>query len=324
MKLKLTILFISSLILSSSVFAGSFRDSIGVENNNGKKVILHKLDPKDNYYSIGRRYNVKPNLIIQFNNNAALRIGNIIKVPTEVPFQQQTVAVTNTAQQPQPKAAEPPVVQENKPVIAQQQPQQTAPVANNTAQPSTQDYKVSAGETLYAIARRFNIKVEDLVALNKLKTNYLSPGQILKVPATAAATQPQPAPADTETIVVEQPSAVRDSTMPVSTDSTTTGVRPNRFGLYEKNERGVATWLDEEGLDPNKKLVLHRSAPIGTVIKITNPMTNRTTFAKVVGRFTDNQATKDVVIVMTKNVAESLGALDKRFHVTLSYGTTNE
>jgi len=77
-------------------------------------------------------------------------------------------------------------------------------------------------------------------------------------------------------------------------------------------------------LDPNKKLVLHRTAPIGTVIKITNPMTNRTTFAKVVGHITDNEATKDVIIVMTKNVADSLGALDKRFHVNISYGSPNE
>ncbi|RYY37118.1 MAG: LysM peptidoglycan-binding domain-containing protein [Sphingobacteriaceae bacterium] len=321
MKFKLTIIFILSVILSAPAFAASYRDSIGVENQNGKKIILHKLDPKDNYYSIGRRYNVKPNAIIQFNNNAALRVGAVIKVPTEQPFEQQSVVAAPPAQQPQTTV---PAVTQNNPATTQQ-PQQTPQVT--TAPPNTQEYKVSAGETLFAIAKRFGIKVNDLIALNNLKSNSLSPGQILRVPATAAAQQPQPKP---DTIVVERPTAVRDSTlpdttdMPVSTDSTVAGVRPNRFGLYEKNERGVATWLDEQGLDPNKKLVLHRTAPIGTVIKITNTMTNRTTFAKVVGRFTENQSTKDVVIVMTKNVAESLGALDKRFHVTLSYGTTNE
>ncbi len=53
-------------------------------------------------------------------------------------------------------------------------------------------------------------------------------------------------------------------------------------------------------------------------------MTNRTTFAKVVGSFTDTEATKDVIIIMTKSVADSLGALDKRFHVSISYGRQNE
>src|SRR6202012_2129333 len=123
-----------------------------------------------------------------------------------------------------------------------------------------------------------------------------------------------------------RPVAKRDSTSVVilNKDSSDRKVNPNRFGLFEKNEKGVATWMDDPGLDSNKKLVLHRTAPIGTVIKITNPMTNRTTFAKVVGRFADSEQTKDVIIVMTKNVADALGALDKRFHVNISYGSPNE
>ena len=83
--------------------------------------------------------------------------------------------------------------------------------------------------------------------------------------------------------------------------------------------KGSPFWMD-----PNKKLVLHRTAPLGTVMRITNPMTGKSTFAKVVGRFTDNQNTQGVAIVMTKNVAEAIGAIDKRFHVTISYGTPNE
>ena len=67
-------------------------------------------------------------------------------------------------------------------------------------------------------------------------------------------------------------------------------------------------------------LILHRTAPVGTIIQITNPMTNRSTFAKVVGKFTENETTKDVIIVMTKAVADAVGALDKRFFCTLTYG----
>jgi len=54
-------------------------------------------------------------------------------------------------------------------------------------------------------------------------------------------------------------------------------------------------------------------------------MSNRTTYAKVVGRINDNELTKDVILVMTKNVAESIGALDKRIHVNITYASpTNE
>jgi len=86
------------------------------------------------------------------------------------------------------------------------------------------------------------------------------------------------------------------------------------------DEKGTATWIVDQDLDPTKMLVLHRSAPIGTVMKITNPMSNRTTFAKVVGKFTENESTKDIIIVMTKAVADALGALDKRFYCNLTYG----
>ncbi|MBS1521687.1 MAG: LysM peptidoglycan-binding domain-containing protein [Bacteroidetes bacterium] len=317
-KLLLTI-FLSAF--SISVFAKPLADSVGVENHDGKKVILHKLDPKDNFYSIGRRYNVSPKAIMKFNPNAKMSIGNIIKVPTDRPFVETAPAVVKSNPVHQNKPVQQPV--ENKP---QQQQPQSQPANTTTDNSVPTQYKVSAGETLYAISKRFNTTVEDIVNLNGLKSNSISPGQVLLVKSNTAA--PQSAPAQiqpttqnqqVQTQQTEPVVATRDSTSP---DSSHHINNANKFGIYEKDEKGVATWMDDDGLDPNKMLVLHRTAPIGTVIKITNVMTNRTTFAKVVGRFTDNEQTKDVIIVMTKNVATALGALDKRFQVNLSYGTS--
>lgn len=312
MKLK-TLLFITPILtISLSVFAKPMlSDSVGIENMDGKKVILHKLDPKDNYYSVGRRYNVKPATIIQFNNDAPLKIGNIIKVPTDRPFLETTKTV-NTQQN---KPAAPPIV-------APQQTQVQKPVADAQDDTPVQQYKISAGETLYSVAKRFDSTVEDITKLNGLTSTTVIPGQVVKVKA-GSANVPPPAPV---VVATPRPIAKRDSTTyATAQDSANRHFNnPNRYGLFEKNEKGVATWIDDTSLDPNKKLVLHRTAPVGTVIKITNPMTNRTTFAKVVGGFTDNETTKDVIIIMTKNVAESIGALDKRIHVNISYGSPNE
>jgi len=306
MKLKTLFFLITLIISSTSLFAKNrLIDSIGVENLDGKKVILHKLDPKDNYYSIGRRYNVKPGDIIKFNNNAALRIGGVIKVPTDRPFVESTKpAVT---QQPSKPVNTPPATKaDTQPVHA--------PVNAGLA---AQQYKVSAGETLYSIAKRFNSTVEELTKLNNLTNTTLSPGQIIQVKPSSPDVA---APAD-----ALRTTPKRDSTSYVnSQDSADRRINANKYGLFEKTEKGVATWIDDTSLDPNKKLVLHRTAPIGTVIKITNPMTGRTTFAKVVGRLNDSESTKDVILVMTKNVAESIGALDKRIHVNISYGSPNE
>ncbi|MFD2146346.1 LysM peptidoglycan-binding domain-containing protein [Mucilaginibacter antarcticus] len=304
------LLFLTCLLTSTSLIAATpLVDSVGIENNEGKKVILHKLDPKETYFALSRRYGIKPADIQKFNNNKALKIGDIVKVPTERSFVETTKPAI--AQQPKPVVTQPATQPVQQPV---QQPTQTNP------QTITQQYKVSAGETLYAIAKRFNTTVEDITKLNKLTSTALSPGQIIQV-KTNSADIPAPAP-----IAVADNTAVkRDSPYVNGLDSAERKIiNAGKFGLFEKNEKGVATWIEDTSLDPSKKLVLHRIAPIGTVIKITNPMTNRTSFAKVVGRFTENEANKDVILIMTKNVAESIGAIDKRIHVNISYGSPNE
>jgi len=355
MKFKHLLITTFLIIISTSLFAKPVIDSVGVKNNDGKKMIVFKVKAKDTYYSIGKRYGIKPEALMKFNGKkkAILSIGTIIEIPTEIPFKKSGKA-KETAEAPKKETKkekkerlalearetreekkhkhssenntdETPTAVVEQPAtperVVQQPVQQPAqqPVQQNNTPPI--QYKVSTGETLYAISKRFGTTVDDITKLNSLTSTTLIPGQILMV---HSGEQPAPPPV----IKTDTPLARRDSTsvVQVNRDSSNSDrhLNANRFGLFEKNEKGVATWMDDPGLDPNKKLVLHRSAPIGTVIKITNPMTNRTTFAKVVGRFTDSESTKDVIIVMTKSVADALGALDKRFHVDISYGTPNE
>jgi hypothetical protein len=44
----------------------------------------------------------------------------------------------------------------------------------------------------------------------------------------------------------------------------------------------------------------------------------------VVGKITDNETTRDAIIVVNKATADLIGALDQRFQVTLVYGLSNE
>jgi len=366
MKFKVLLFTIALFTISLSGFSKPLVDSIGVKNNDGKKMVLFKVKAKDTYYSIGHRYNIKPEVLMKFNGKkkAILSIGTIVEVPTDEPFKEshkkakkeevaeapaketkaekkerlakakkEEHAQQETAKEEKPQAVERPVAATPAPAPVQTQ----QPAENNAP---TIQYKVSPHETMYGISKRFNMTVDELSKLNNLNSTTLTPGQILMVrsggaPAQQVQQQVQPQPQ--QPVQVQTPPPVIHHDMVVAKRDSTTMVTPlkdssnadrhngsNRFGLYEKNEKGVATWIDDASLDPTKKLVLHRIAPIGTVIKITNPMTNRTTFAKVVGRFTDNEATKDVIIVMTKNVADALGAYDKRFRVSISYGSPNE
>ena len=64
-----------------------------------------------------------------------------------------------------------------------------AAAAKNEA--STGTHKVGSGDTLYSIAKRYNMDVAELAALNKIKGNSIKAGQTLKVAGSAHSGKPQ-------------------------------------------------------------------------------------------------------------------------------------
>ena len=268
-------------------------DSISVENLNGKKTIVHKVEVKETYYSIGRKYNVTPQSIIQFNTNRTLQIGTILRVPTDRSIAEASIPIAS-------KVLEAPA-----------------------SKMAVIDYRVGPKEYLIAIARKFNTTVEDIKALNNLTNNNLAVGQIIKIPYGTATeiTPPQAARLDPPRVETRTSTTQIDSSMNAGDRLK---LPPARYGLREVDERGVAIWIADENLDGTKMLALHQTAPIGTIIKITNPMTGKSTFTKVVGKFTQNESTKDAIIVLTKATADMVGALDRRFQAIIVYGVPNE
>ncbi|RYF10693.1 MAG: LysM peptidoglycan-binding domain-containing protein, partial [Flavobacteriales bacterium] len=189
---------------------------------------------------------------------------------------------------------------------------QAEPVKETPVSPSKDEsfiHTVATGENIFSIAKKYNLTAYQIRAANKLNDNSIKVDQKLIIPKP-----PQPKSVndaskedqqnEPDSTMVKDPKLRRD---------------PSVYGLSQIEEKGAAVWIADADLDGSKMLVLHRTAPVGRVIKITNPMTNKTTFAKVVGKFTENESTKDVIIVMTKAVADSLGALDKRFFCNLTY-----
>lgn len=65
--------------------------------------------------------------------------------------------------------------------------------------------------------------------------------------------------------------------------------------------------------------LLHKSLPLNTLIRITNPVTNQTVLAKVVGKIPDNIYAPEISLVVTTEVANALGAIDKKFYTKITY-----
>jgi len=408
---KYYILILFAVFLNlSAVKADHLRDSIGVENLNGKKLIIHQVVAKDNYYSIGRRYNVSPKVIMTYNDNKFLSLGLLIKVPTNLPFTGEVPAnkpamtknipeaVKKPAENAKATAASSALVTEENPELTdhavqkkenlnmlaekygttvnelkrinnlktinlkigqvlkvpmkaggnidektaaavaepaapapsratrQSVPNKPVTSTNFTPPPTPAQeepsrdqlvvHTVAGNETMYSIATKYNLTLDQLKAKNNLSSNSLYVGQKLLISGQYPAKPQQAAPDTAASDEDRDSSAVKNPSLRLS---------PNHYGLSQMDEKGMAVVITDPDLDSSKMLVLHRTAPVGTIIKITNPMSNRSTFAKVIGKFTENESTKDVIIVMTKAVGDALGALDKRFLCNLTYsGQANE
>lgn len=265
-----------TLSLSSSKLQANTHiiDSVGVENQNGKEIIIHKLAAKETYYSLGRRYNLAPKEIIAFNNNKKLKIGELVKIPSNRPF----VITTNHS-------------------------------TKINQDPEFIKYKVGPGETLYTIAKRFQVAADYIAEYNELDGTTIKAGQTLHIPQGPRPPIQQNLAENVEETIEEE----KEFSLP-----------PNRYGLTQVNNQGIGVWIDGLNTEDGSMLALHKTAPIGTIIKITNPMTKRTTYAKVVGKYNDNSDTKDAIIVISKATASLIGVIDKRFLVNISYGVPNK
>src|SRR5690554_1096139 len=160
------------LIFAKTSYASSFTiDSIGVENNNGKQIILHRVVAKESYYSLSRQYQVQPKDIIAFNNNKSLKIGDLIKIPTDRAFVSTTPVPTQDTE------------------LTNQ---------NNSIQ-----YKVGAGETLYTIAKRFQVSITEIVKENNLKNEQaIKAGQTINIPQGTPDAQIAEEPTEIEDIEI--------------------------------------------------------------------------------------------------------------------------
>lgn len=84
-------------------------------------------------------------------------------------------------------------------------------------------------------------------------------------------------------------------------------------------QQGVGTWLKDEDLNFSKSVALHNQAPIGTIVKVTNPMNRRSIYAKIIGKFTENDSNKGAIIIISQSAATLLGVLDNRFRINIEY-----
>lgn len=384
------ILIVGLMTLTISSFANGLvaTDSIGIEKIDGKSFIIHLVEEKETIFAISRRYKTPVNEIIQNNEELknGLKIGQRVKVPfietSEIPSgaklhhvsagetlfsiaksyevsvkdlmawndlkgtdlsSGQALVIEGVGEPEKAKAdsvmAEPAdsvmtepadsslTEQVNKGLkeapekraeadTAGEKPEETTPTEQNTTGFTSGGWithHVEQGQTLFSIAQKYDAKVEDLISWNGLSSNNLSVGQSLKVGkdqnniVPTVSSPPRPQPLEEIKPVPEDSS----SSHSVNTSSSNTAYK-------DIKEAGQAEVIEGTG-NHKKYLVLHRSAPVGTIMRIRNEENDRTVFARVVGVLPDTGDNDKLIIKVSKAAFDQLRAVNSRFPVEVSY-----
>ena len=196
-------------------------------------------------------------------------------------------------------------------------------------------HTVAAKETMYSISRQYGVSVQQLQEWNNVTGTELSVGQELLVAAPTGEavkqnnsavqnTQTSPSvPAGTVPVVVAAEQKKETSVQTSSPPKQEAKEQTIRISESVKNsdevlQNGLAELI--EGTSGNRKyLALHRSAPVGTIMKVRNEMNNREVFVRVMGKLPETALNDKLVIKISKSAYDRLGAIDPRFRVEVTY-----
>lgn len=317
------IAFLLLLTFSLSTFAITLPpDSSKYKWIKGEKFLLHKVVPKETWTSIARKYDLEMEQVMKSNPGVIdLKIGQIINIPVK-----------------QEKKTEPADIQ-----------QKTNGLQSNR---SAIYHSVKQGETLFSISKSYNVTAEEIRKWNGIEGNNLKSGQQLIVGYTpispnesfnkkaenvSIVKQEKPVTAADKSITVtpetkssepsnkpEKPviASIEKGGMPLPEPVMSSKEISKSGGkiLSQVSESGICAWISDGDNQSSKFFALHRTAPMGTIIKVTNKMNGKSAFVKVVGQLPDTGENEKVIIKISDTAVQRLGALDQHFQVDLSYG----
>jgi LysM repeat protein len=282
-------------------------DSIGQEFRGGQRFVRHRVAQGETLFALARRYRVSVDQLTGANPQLknGLAIGEVVLVPRP-----SAGGARATAAAPAKAAA--------------------ASAAPTTA-PAR--YTVAKGETLFGIARRYNLSPAELMQLNHLPTGgSVRVGQELLLRATEAGAAPVAAPAPTRPAEAPTPVAPAprvNPNAPAQLATITTAKEPDAEApetraptrasevVTRVTESGMAGAIAGSGTD--KYLALHKTAPVGTIMQVKNQMNGQSVYVRVIGALPDTGENNNVLVRLSPRAVQKLGTGDSKFRVETSY-----
>ena len=316
------------------------QQSIVVEGTAGNLYVNHVAAAKENFYSIGRLYNISPKEIAPYNKLSlenGLSIGQEIKVPLQaVNFTQTSKVAADEAAVPLYHKIE---VKEtllqlsahyNKvPVLSLKAwnnltddavtPGQNIiigylKVKKDLSAFAQQGTKIPAEKTAVAVAKEINAKKTEVIKDIVKETPKAKKEEVVKKVAEPIADIKKP-----EVEVIKKEVPVKNSNSNISTDLKT-GVFKASFLNSGKEEKGTAgVFKSTSGWEDGKYYCLQNDASQGTIVKITNPANGKSVYAKVLDGMPDLKQNDNLTIRISNAAADALGAGPSNFECEINY-----
>ena len=314
------LLFLFYILLISCPTQGQDKGLL-VEGATPNLYLVHSVMPKENYYSLGRMYNVQPKVLASYNNlvfEKGLTLGGFVKIP---------LLTTNFSQGEQP-------------------------AANDALIPIY--HIVQPKEGLYRISLTYNkVSFENLKKWNKLQSDIVSNGtkliigylKVVKEQSSLAKKAVSISPSEgvlkppVENKTVNKPAILQSDPEPVLTvkheevqpknEKSTVNFSGGYFKtLYNsqvenktlvKENGSVGTFKTTSGWADGKYYCFHNEASPGAIIKVTNNLTGKSIYAKVLDAVPDIKQNTGLLLRISNSAAEELGAVDAKFECSISY-----
>jgi LysM repeat protein len=313
-----------SLFFSVLIAAAQTTPLLAQLDNQGNPYLVHSIGPKENFYSIGRIYNISPRVFAPYNGlelTSPLSIGQQIRIPlNEVNFWQ-----TGTRK-------------ENETVV---------PVYHTA----------KAGETLAKLSQLFgtdnaSIKswnnIESVSAGNKVIVGFLkvdktlSPlaakGMNVRSEPNVVKQQPKPEEPKKQEVVVkkEEPKVEAPKPEPKK-EEPKMEVTPASYGgngffkdefnrqsnngrRTDRNNGPGSVFKSTSGWSDGKYYVLMDNIEKGTIIMVRNPANGKAVYAKVLGSVEETSPGSGLLFRLSNSAAAQLGISAEKFNAELVWG----
>ncbi|HTE25752.1 LysM peptidoglycan-binding domain-containing protein [Flavitalea sp.] len=312
--------------------------------------LVHTVVAKENWYSIGRIYNLSPKELAPYNKTSLdkpLNVGQLLRIPlTATNFSQNDKKLPDETFIPLYH-----IVAEKEGMYRVSVNYNKVPAANLKKWNSLSSdqlkngmklvvgyLKVKGDQSPFASGGSNKITVGGSapVAMQEAPKPVTKEGETKKnedlaskpvaqnsttkstTPPVVSVAKEEPAP------VPEEPNAKPE----VINTSSNNGAPANHKGGFFKsqyNESGktttgnAGTFKSTSGWDDGKYYALMNNVPIGTIVKITFSSTNKSIYAKVLGQLPEMKESTGLAVRLSDAAASELGVANSKFYIDVKY-----